>query len=183
MKGSLRSRVCKAAICELTSRSISGRASFDTSSLKPASVTELSASAICEVRLGSSRQSAVSAGLACTTTWPRSSARWSSTLLVNWPTVLPMDLSSRPVIEPVMLPACVAICPVMRSVPLIGAVTAISFGLPAMPKVPRPTVMPISAFDSRLLTGLSFLPASSRGAAASRLRRMAASATATGAIT
>ena len=43
--------------------------------------------------------------------------------------------------------------------------------------------MPISAFDNRLLTGLSFLPASSRGAAASMLRWMALSATTTGAIT
>ena len=183
MNGSLRNRVCRLATCALTSRSIKGFASLATVILSPASVTALSASATCDVRLGSSRQLAVIAGRECTTTLPRRSARWSSTLLVSLPTPLPSERSSRPVSEPVMLPACVAICPVTRKVPLIGVLIASSLGWPLTANAPRATVMPISAFDSRLLTGLSFLPASSRGAAASMLRRMAPSATATGAIT
>jgi hypothetical protein len=84
---------------------------------------------------------------------------------------------------PVRLPATPAICPVISMVELRGAVTARSFGLPLMPRLPRVTVMPISALDSRLLTGLAFLPTSVRGAAASSFSRMAESATATGAIT
>jgi hypothetical protein len=179
----VRSRVCRLAICALTSRSIRSLASLDTLILKPASVTALSASVTSAVRLGSSRQLAVNAGLACTTTLPRTSARWSSTLLVSLPTSFLIDLSSRPVIELVILPACVAICPVTRKVPLSGVVIARSLGCPFITSAPRATMMPISAFDSRLLTGLSSLPASSRGAAASRLRLMALSATATGAIT
>ena len=85
--------------------------------------------------------------------------------------------------DPVTLPACVATCPVTRKVPLIGVLIESSLGWPFTAMAPRATVMPISAFDSRLLTALSFLPASSRGAAASMLLRMAVSATATGAIT
>jgi len=68
MIGSLRSRVCKAAICTLTSRSISGLASLATLILNPASVTVLSASATSPVRLGSSRQLAVSVGFERTVT-------------------------------------------------------------------------------------------------------------------
>ncbi len=58
-----------------------------------------------------------------------------------------------------------------------------SLGLPLTAMVPRATVMPMSAFDNRLDTGLLFLPERSRGAEASRLRPIAASDTATGAIT
>ena len=58
-----------------------------------------------------------------------------------------------------------------------------SFGVPVTLIEPRETVMPMSAFDSSLLTGLSFLPANSRGAAPLRLWRSATSDTATGAIT
>ena len=181
--GSLRRRVSSLAICALTSRSIRGLASPATSILNPASTTVLSASVTCEVRFGSSRQSAAIAGRACTVTLPWMSARWSSTWLAILPTLLPIDLSISPAIEPVMLPACSAIWPVMRSVPVSGVAMVISFGLPAMLKVRRSSVMPMSALDSRLLTALSFLPANWRGAASSSLRWMARSATATGAIT
>ncbi len=49
--------------------------------------------------------------------------------------------------------------------------------------VPRDTVRPISAWPSSCVTGLSFLPANSRGAVASSDWPMAVSATATGAMT
>ena len=181
--GSLRSRACRLAICALTSRSIKGLASLAMLIFTPASVSALSPSATWAVRLGSRRQFAVSAGLECTVTWPRSSARWSSTLLVRLPTALPILLSSRPVMPPVRLPAAPAICPVIFRLPLMGVVMINSLGVPLTAMVPRATVMPISALDSRLETGLSFLPTRSRGAAASMLARMAVSATATGAIT
>ena len=85
--------------------------------------------------------------------------------------------------EPVMLPAAPAIWPVILSAPVSGVPKARSLGAPFTLSAPRATVMPMSAFDSRLLTGLPFWPVSWRGAAASRLARMAVSATATGAIT
>ena len=94
-----------------------------------------------------------------------------------------MALSSRLVMVPARLPACVAIWPVIFKLPVSGVMTVNSLGVPFTAMVPRAMVMPISALDSRLLTGLSFLPNRSRGAAVSRLRPMATSEIAIGAIT
>ena len=74
---------------------------------------------------------------------------------------------------PTTPPATPAICPVICSSPLSGVTMVSSFGLPDTLIEPRDTVMPMSALDNRLDTGLSFLPTRSRGAAASRLRPMA----------
>ncbi len=164
-------------------RSISGRASLAMLIFKPARLSALSPSESWAVRCGSIRQSEVTAGRECTVTCPRTSACWSSTLLVSPPMLLPSELSRKPVRVPVRLPAAPAIWPVILSEELSGAPMARSLGAPFTLSGPRETVMPMSAFDSRLLTGLAFCPMSSRGAAASRLARMAVSATATGAIT
>ena len=128
------------------------------STLRPASVSALLPSPTCADRFGSSRQFALIAGFDLTTTWPRTSACWSSTWPVMLPICLPTVLSMRPVSEPARLPAWVASWPVICSVPVSGVLMVSSFGVPVTLIEPRATVMPMSAFDRSLLTGLSFLP-------------------------
>jgi hypothetical protein len=183
MKGSARSRFERAATCSLVARSSKGLASFDTLILMPAIETALSLSDTCADRLGSSRQFAVSAGRATTTTWPRISAFWSSTRSVSLPTSLPRAPPSRPAMVPVRLPATPASWPVSCNSPFSGMVAVSSFGRPLISMLSRRMVMPILALDSRLLIGLLLVVVRSRGVALSRLARMAGIAMATGATT
>ena len=66
---------------------------------------------------------------------------------------------------------------------MLAACTVMEKAVSTAALMPSFTVMPILALDKMLLTGLSFLPARSRGADASRLRPIAESEIATGAIT
>ena len=190
-EGSLRSRFSSAATCSLTARSINGRASLAMLILMPATCALLSETATCAARLGCSRQFAVTDGFERTVTWARNSTLWSSTLPAMPPTALPRSLPSAPSIRPAMpptappvrLPACDASWPVIFSEPLSWVSTVISPARPFTAMLPRVMVMPMSALDRMLLTGLPPLPLMVRGAEASRLRWMAESDTATGAIT
>src|SRR5262249_30283916 len=77
----------------------------------------------------------------------------------------------------------VAMTPVVRSVPLNGAVIVRSGERPATAIGPRVAVQPISPLDSNWLILLSGLPLMLRGAAASMASRIADNAIAVGAIT
>ena len=181
-KGSARSRVCRAAICSLTALSSSGFTSFDTLSLIPEIETALSPIDTWPVRLGSSRQLVAIDGRAVTATLPRKSARWSSALPVKPSTLRPRLSLSRLVILPPRPAACEPTCPVTRNAPFRLVARCRPLASPFTASGDRATVKPISAFESALLSGLSGLPARSRGAARSSISRIAGSATATGAM-
>ena len=138
-------------------------------------------------RRGSSRQLGRSCGRAVTTTLPRKLLVWSKVLVASVSICLPRERPSNPPMAspmpPTAWPAALPSWPVMWMVPVSG-VTTVSVSLaPATEIEPRDTCKPISALSSSWLTGLSFLPAKSRGAVASSRLRMALSATATGATT
>jgi hypothetical protein len=134
------------------------------------------------------RHADVSCGRDVTITLPRKSVRWSSVFMARLSICLP---TSPPPIRPPMappmppttLPAALPIWPVMRMLPLSGVMMVNVFDWPVAYIVPRETVSPISAWPSSCVTGLSFLPANSRGVAVSSVWPIAASETATGAMT
>ncbi len=135
------------------------------------------------LRLGSMRQLVPMIGRDDSVTVPRRSARWSSALPVRFCRPCPILPPSRPPSAPPTLAAWAPICPVTRSVPLSVVETVSASVRPATAIGPRASVQPISALLSSSVSGLSRLPARSRGACCSIVSRMAVSATAIGAVT
>ena len=91
--------------------------------------------------------------------------------------------STPPIASPTAPDALAVSDPVTLSLPVRGVDSDSTSCAPLARIGPRTAVQPISAFCSTCDTGLSDLPAKSRGAARSAVSRMAESATATGATT
>jgi hypothetical protein len=146
----------------------------------PSSAIEASATATCAARLGSIRHAGSSAGRAVTVMLPRMSTRWSIVFSVSPCTPCFRLPPSRPPNAPVMLPASLASWPVARNVPVSAVDTVSASTRPATASGPRAMVQPISALERSCVSGLSRLPARSRGAARSMASRSAPWVIATG---